>query len=167
MMVDGKWEPTFPYAKYLFGRTELDYWMNELKAEDGAALKESMAATYGDSVKPVFEAGLAELVETNHRICDEVRLIPTPGHTVGHVSVCIESQGEAGLITGDTMHHPCQLVHQHWSPGVDHDAELATDTRKAMISELADTATLVIGTHWAGATAGRIVKDGDTYRLAL
>jgi hypothetical protein len=34
-----------------------------------------------------------------------------------------------------------------------------------MFGELADTPTLVIGTHFAGATAGRIVRDGDGYRL--
>jgi len=167
MMVNGRWEVTFPAARYLFGRTEMEYWRTELRIQDGTPLSGSMAETYGDSVKPVFDAGLADMVETDHRICDEVRLVSTPGHTAGHVSVRIESQGEVGFITGDSMHHPCQLVHQHWSPGVDHDAEVATGTRRALINDLADTPTLVIGTHWAGATAGRIVKDGGTYRLAL
>src|SRR5208337_2684166 len=54
-----------------------------------------------------WNAMLVDVVETEHRICDEISLVPTLGHTPGHVSVRIASQGEAALITGDFMHHPC------------------------------------------------------------
>ena len=64
--------------------------------------------------RPIVDAGLATLVETTERICDEISLIPTIGHTPGHVSVMIESKGEQALITGDFMHHPCQIAHPEW-----------------------------------------------------
>jgi len=111
--------------------------------------------------------GLADFVETDARICDEISLMPTLGHTPGHVSVRISSQGEEALITGDFMHHPCQIARPGWSSLADSDPEEAHRTRERMFAELCDRPVLVIGTHFAGATAGHIRKDGAVYRLAV
>jgi len=160
MLVDGRWVPTFPNARYLIGRIEYKHWTSQLDRED-------MTAILADSVTPVWEAGLVDLVETDHRICDEISLVPTPGHTPGHVSVRISSRGEEALITGDFMHHPCQIARPQWSSTADSDPAEARRTREAMLTTFAGTPTLVIGTHFAGRTAGRIVRDGNAYRLAV
>ena len=109
--------------------------------------------------------GLVDLVEMDARLCEEIDLVPTTGHTPGHVSVRIRSRGEEGLITGDFLHHPCQIAHPEWASTADSDAEMGVKTRERMFAELAGMPVLVIGTHFAGATAGRIVRDGETYRL--
>ena len=158
MLANGKWVPTFPQARYLMGRTEFHHWHNQHERED-------MAAVFADSVAPVFDAGLVQLVETDHRVCDEISLVPTLGHTPGHVSVRISSEGEEALITGDFMHHPCQIAHPEWSSTADSDPTMAHATRDRMLAELSSRPVLVIGTHFAGATAGRIVRDGDAYRM--
>jgi len=160
VLVDGRWVPTFPNARYLMGRVEHAYWTSQFERED-------MTAVAADSVTPVWEAGLVDLVETDHRICDEISLVPTLGHTPGHVSVRIVSQGETALITGDFMHHPCQIARPEWSSTADSDPAEARRTREAMLTGLTGTPTLVIGTHFAGRTAGRIVRDGDAFRLAI
>ncbi len=154
------WVPTFPRARYLMGRVEFAHWQSRHDRND-------MAAVFADSVAPIREAGLADLVETDHRICDEVSLVPTSGHTPGHVSVHIASAGEEALITGDFMHHPCQIARPQWSSTADSDPDEARRTRERMLGELCDRPVLVIGTHFAGATAGHIVRDGDAYRLAV
>jgi glyoxylase-like metal-dependent hydrolase (beta-lactamase superfamily II) len=118
-------------------------------------------------VTPILDAGLAQLVETDHRICDELSLIPTIGHTPGHVSVRIVSRGEEALITGDFMHHPCQIAYPEWETTADSDPAQGIRTRREMFERLAGAPVLVIGTHFAGATAGHIVRDGDSYRLAV
>jgi len=105
------------------------------------------------------------LVEYDHTIGTEISLLPTVGHTPGHVSVMISSRGERGMITGDFMHHPCQIAHPEWDTTADTDKEQGIRTRRIMFERLAGTPVLVIGTHFAGATAGRIVRDGETYRL--
>ena len=165
MLVDGPngtrtWVPTFPRARYLMGRVEFAHWQGQHDRDD-------MAAVFADSVAPIHQAGLADLVETDHRICDEVSLVPTLGHTPGHVSVAIASEGEEALITGDFMHHPCQIARPHWSSLADSDPDEARRTRERMLSDLADRPVLVIGTHFASTTAGHIVRDGATYRLAV
>src|SRR5690349_18573872 len=78
-LVGGKWVPTFPRARYLMGRVEFAHWQEQHERDD-------MAAVFADSVKPIHDAGLADLVETDHRVCDEISLVPTTGHTPGHAS---------------------------------------------------------------------------------
>ena len=157
MLEGGKWVPTFPNARYLIGRQEYAHWLKEGDEEQQTIL--------GDSIKPVFAAGLAQEVEMDHRISKEIRLVPTTGHTPGHVSVMIESGGERAVITGDMMHHPCQIGHPEWSPGFDSDQEAARVTRRAMVKDWADQPILVIGTHFATPTAGHIRRDGAGYRF--
>lgn len=157
MLVDDNWVPTFPEARYLMGETEFRHWESESTPPQ--------ARVMADSVLPVFEAGLVELVSSEHRICPEVSLTPTAGHTPGHVSVQIESQGEKALITGDFLHHPCQFVHPEWSSSPDSDPPRAIATRRQMYERLADEPVLVIGTHFATPTAGYLKRDGESYRL--
>ena len=157
MLEDGKWVPTFPKARYLMGRTELAHW----QGEQGGETQEILA----DSVQPILEAGLAELVEMDHRVSPEVRLTPTPGHTPGHVSVMIESEGQTAVITGDMTHHPCQMGHPDWSPPFDTDGDAAAAMRRRMFAEWAYQPILVIGTHYAGRTAGHVKTDGQAFRF--
>ncbi|MGZ5930822.1 MAG: MBL fold metallo-hydrolase [Rhizomicrobium sp.] len=157
-MKDGdKWVPTFPNARYLIGKTEYEHWTKEGDNDQQTILS--------DSVKPVFDAGLVQLVDMNHRVSPEVRLMPTTGHTPGHVSVVIESKGETAVITGDMVHHPCQFTHPDWPDNFDSDGAAAALTRHAFVKDFADRPVLVIGTHFAAPTAGHIRKDGDTYKF--
>lgn len=160
MLVNGKWVPTFPKARYLMARSEFDYWRDQPDNEE-------QHAVFSDSVRPVFDAGLVDLVETDHTVCDEVRLVPTVGHTPGHVSIAISSGGHDALITGDFVHHPCQMAWPHWAATVDYDSEQSTRTRREVFGRLAGTPTLVIGTHFATPTAGHVVRDGDAFKLEV
>jgi len=158
MLENGNWVPTFPKARYLISRPEYDFW--------SAADDEEQRAMLGDSVKPVFDAGLVQLVDLDHVVSPEIRLTPSTGHTPGHVSVMIESEGELAVITGDMTHHPCQLAHPDWSLG-DNDPKAAALTRSRLFGEWADQAVLVIGTHFAAPTAGHVVRDGGAFRFAV
>jgi glyoxylase-like metal-dependent hydrolase (beta-lactamase superfamily II) len=151
-----KWIPTFTNARYLYAEEEWAHWRVEPQ-EYGPVIE--------DSVQPVFDAGLADLVRSDHRVTDEIWLEPTPGHTPGHVSVHIASRGEEAVITGDMIHHPCQIAHCDWSSSADWNQELSADTRGEFLERYADRPVLIIGTHFAAPTAGRIVTDGDSYRL--
>ncbi|HEY2707507.1 MAG TPA: MBL fold metallo-hydrolase [Caulobacteraceae bacterium] len=157
MLEGGKWVPTFPNARYLMGRDEYEHWVAEPGGETPTIL--------ADSVQPIFDAGLAELVDMTYRISPEIRLTPTTGHTPGHVSVMIESEGEVAMITGDIMHHPCQIAHPDWAPGFDSDRAAAVATRRKVLEEVADKPILLIGTHFPAPTAGRIKRDGAGYLM--
>ena len=154
-LVDGQWVPTFAKARYVFGRTEYEHWRDHSDAPEKAAV-------FADSVQPIIDAGQADLVPDDHRLMDEVTLIPTPGHSPGHMSVHIQSDGQEGLLTGDAAHHPCQMAHLGWSSTVDSDPEQAAISRRELFSRFADTPTLVIGGHFG---AGHIRREGDVFRF--
>ena len=149
MLVDGAWVPTFPNARYLLADKEFEYW-------DGAEADALNDGVMDDSVRPVVEAGLVDLVDWEHQVCDEVRLTPTPGHTPGHVSISIESEGQAALITGDCFHHPCQMTRVDWCSSADFDQAAGQMTRERFLDTYSGTDVLIIGTHFATPTAGRV-----------
>ncbi len=157
-LVDNKWVPTFENARYLMAAPEFTYWRDQGTDEESRDI-------FSDSVQPVFDAGLVDMVETTHQICPEVRLLPTHGHTPGHCSVLIESNGEQAMITGDFVHHPCQMHRIDWCSSADYDRAAGMETRRRVFEQFVDTPTLIIGTHFAGATAGYLKRDGDAYRL--
>ncbi|MCB1647786.1 MAG: MBL fold metallo-hydrolase, partial [Pseudomonadales bacterium] len=156
MLVDGQWVPTFPNARYLIARQEYDYWNSE--NNDG-----EFGDIMSDSVRPVYDAGLMDLVDIDAQICPEVRLEPTTGHTPGHVSIHISSQGQHALITGDCFHHPCQIAHTEWSSSADYDQQASRVTRDRLLNQYGDEDVLIIGTHFATPTAGYFRRDGADY----
>ncbi len=159
--VDGAWVPTFPNARYLTSRTEHEFWA----AYD---MDEARSGMFRDSVVPVEEAGLLDLVDVpvdGVDVADGLRLLPAPGHTPGQIAVRVGSAGATALITGDAVHHPVQLAHPEIGSCVDIDPVRAEATRRALLAGLADTGALVLGTHFPAPTAGRVVVEGDGYRL--
>jgi glyoxylase-like metal-dependent hydrolase (beta-lactamase superfamily II) len=147
-----QWVPTFPNARYLFARVEFEHWSESAARE--------FAPTFDSAVAPIVAAGLADLVETDHRLTPEVWLEATPGHTPGHVAVRVASGGAEAMITGDLTHHPVQWAELDLRMGADSDTEQAARTRRRLLSEHADGPLLVIGTHYAEPCAGRLVGDG-------
>ena len=155
---DGKvWVPTFPNARYHFVATELEHWRGVDDTEN--------RAIQADSVTPIVDAGLADLVGPDHRLTSEVWLEPTPGHTPGHVSVRISSAGHDAVITGDLMHHPVQVAHPEWNASFDSLPDVARSTRRSFVDRYSDKPVLVIGTHFATPVAGHIVADGGLRRF--
>jgi glyoxylase-like metal-dependent hydrolase (beta-lactamase superfamily II) len=158
-LADGRWVPTFPRARYLFARREWEHWAKLDGDEYGPVI--------ADSVRPVVDAGLADLVEGDHRISEHVWLEPTPGHTPGHVSVRLASRGREAVITGDLMHHPVQCAEPDWNSVACVDGAGARATRRAFLERYADRDVAVLGTHFAPPGAGRIVSRGDRWRFAV
>jgi len=150
------WVPTFTSARHLYTAADLDYARTSaMEGED----------VYGDSIAPVFDAGLADVVAPDADLGHGLVLEPSPGHTPGHVSLWVTSEGERALITGDFLHHPVQFAEPDWAEIADADVEQARETRRRMIARAAETGALVLGTHFACRPAGRVMADGDRWRF--
>ena len=157
-LVNGKWVPTFPTARYYFGKKEYDHWLH-LRETGGYHSFEHLE----DAVNPIIEANLATFVDPeNFRLTEEISLFPTPGHTPGHCSVLIESQGKKAVITGDMMHHPIQLTDPTRHGRFDMDKEAGGRTRQEFVNRFGDTDVLIIGSHFNEPTSGWIVRDTET-----
>ena len=151
----GALRPTFRHARYLMSKPDLAYW----EANPGSH------NPFEISVRPLLALGRVDAVDSEHRISPSVSLWPSPGHTPGHVSVRIESRGEVALITGDMLHTPVQLARPEWSSIADTDGKEAERSRLRLLSEIGAGAALVLGTHFPGRTAGRVLRDGASWRF--
>jgi glyoxylase-like metal-dependent hydrolase (beta-lactamase superfamily II) len=150
------WVPTFTRARHLYTEAELEFSRtSQLAGED----------VYADSIAPIHEAGLADVVAPDADLGHGLRLEPTPGHTPGHTSLWIESRGEHALLAGDFMHHPVQFAEPQLAEIADADVEAARGTRRRMIEELARTGALVLGAHFPNRPGGRVQVDGDAWRF--
>jgi glyoxylase-like metal-dependent hydrolase (beta-lactamase superfamily II) len=159
-LVDGKWVPTFPNARYLFGKQEYAHWKMLFETHGYHDLNHMT-----DAVQPVIDAGLVDLIDNNHRICEELSIFPSPGHTPGHCSILIESKGQRAIITGDMMHHPIQLERPADEGRFDMLKQVGCQTRLKFIDQVANTDTFVIGSHFSDPTGGYIVRDAEGCRL--
>ena len=158
-LINEKWVPTFKNAEYLFAKDEWKY------TEQQSSKDPHYNEFFIDSIEPIKEAGLIRFVETNEIIWEEVTLEPTLGHTPGHVSVRIESEGEKAAITGDFLHHPSQMEKLDWESIADWDANLAKETRRKKLKEYSEEDILVFGTHFASPSAGKVIKKGDHFEF--
>jgi glyoxylase-like metal-dependent hydrolase (beta-lactamase superfamily II) len=161
-LLDGRWVPTFPNARYLFARPEWDYWQAHYKTE---AFTDD--PYHVDSILPVIDAGLMDLVEGAYRIDDGVWLEPSPGHTPGHVCIHVSGGGRHAVMSGDLMHHAIQCAEPDWSSCFCVDADHSRRTRRAFLDRYAETDTLIMPAHFATPTAGRVVRAGGAWRFAF
>jgi glyoxylase-like metal-dependent hydrolase (beta-lactamase superfamily II) len=156
---NGQWVPTFPNARYIFGRTEFNHWTAQnAKAE---------VPTFVDSVLPVVEANRAELVGDDFTIGDHMRILPTPGHTPGHAAFAFGKGKDAAIFTGDAMHSPLQTRFPDLSPKFDADPLAAAKTRRSLLERLCDTDTLCCTAHFPSPSAGRIKRRGDAFTCEM
>ena len=152
----GQYKPTFPNARYLFGRTEYDAWQNTIR-HDGVHSDTHLV----ECVDPIVALGMAEFIEADHAIAPGIYCEPSHGHTPGHVHVRISSQGEEAVITGDLMHHPMQCAMPHRAATFDMDKPAGQQTRVRFVDSYTDSGVLVIGAHFAEPTAGHLVRNGE------
>ena len=150
-LVDGRWVPTFPNAKYILSRREVAHY--EAQPNDA----------YRESVLPVIEAGQAVLVEMDHALDDEVWLEPTPGHTPGHVAVHLASEGREAVMCGDLMHSPVQCRHPEWRFMSDWDPAMARAMRRAFLEANCETDRLVLTAHFPSPSVGHVVEKGAAF----
>lgn len=161
-LIDGRWVPTFPRAKYLFARKEIEHWRATVEVDP-----EVNHRSWEDSVAPIFAAGQAVLVEEDHEIEPGVRLVPAPGHTPGNVMVRLEHGDRVAYVIGDTMHHPVQVERPEWSSKFCWNAALSTQARQTLLETVADTGVHVIPAHFPTPTAARIVSGAQGFSAEM
>ena len=150
---DGGWAPAFPRARYVIARVE---WEHFSRPAQVAALEYMR-----DSVLPLEGTGQLDLVEDTHRLTGEITLVPSPGHTPGHVCVAIVSGAERAVIIGDMAHHPVQLTETAWSTVMDVNPKLAAETRARLAEQYERDGSVVIGGHFPPPGIGRMMRLGE------
>ena len=143
--------PTFPNARYLVPRSDWEYWTSPGVIENAPHITES--------VVPLDEARVLDLIDGEYDVTPELKTVPTPGHTPGHISVSISSRGQRGFVLGDVAHSPAQAHYANWSPAFDVDPDLARTTRHKVLDELEEEAVLVQSGHFPAPGYGSFVRS--------
>ena len=159
-LVNGRWVPTFPKAKYLFARQEWDYWQAHYRTE--AFVDDPY---YTDTILPVIEAGQAEFVDFGYAFNDEVWLDPTPGHTPGHMCVHVRSGANECVMSGDLMHHAVQCEEPDWSSCFCVNPEQSRRTRRDFLQRYEETPVIILPAHFPTPAAGTIRRQGDAWHF--
>lgn len=147
------WNGAFPKARYVVHEDDWAFFTTEEAVTARPHVREK--------VLPLRDAGLVELVTAETELAPGVRLVPTPGHTPGHMSVRLESAGDSLVVLGDVVVHDVQVADPDAVYVSDHDAERAAATRKEVLAQLADAGTPVIVSHFEG--AGRFTREGSGF----
>lgn len=164
-LLNGRWVPTFPNAKYVFARKEYEFWAG---AQRKAPANEPVNhGSFTDSVLPVIESGQAVLVEDDHELERGIWLAPAHGHTPGNVVINLHSHDRRAILSGDVLHHPVQLAAPQWSSRFCEDEAASRRARTHFIETCADTPTTILTAHFPSPTAGKIVRQGDAYRFKM
>ncbi|MGE0283209.1 MAG: MBL fold metallo-hydrolase [Rhizobiaceae bacterium] len=155
---DGRYVPTFPRARYYLGRRETERW--DFRRPDYVH-QPLNAHVFENSVLPVIEAGLAELVSGNSRVSPSLEIEDTPGHTLGHTALHLTSAGSEAWFTGDTFHHPLELIHPELDVEAGEDGPALAATRKRLADMFVASGALIIPAHFTAPHAGYLrEKDG-------
>ena len=158
---DGRWVPTFPNARYLFGRTELAHWQAQADRQGAGAVNHG---SFADSVLPILEAGQADLVDDGHDLAAGMVLRGLPGHTPGQMGLFLDSADGRALFCGDAIHSPAQIARPAWSSAFCADAALSAHTRTAIVEDAAERGTLLVPAHFRGAGCAHVKRDGGAFR---
>jgi glyoxylase-like metal-dependent hydrolase (beta-lactamase superfamily II) len=156
-LVDGRWVPTFPRARYVFAGEEWSFWKHE------SARGADESGCIDDSVLPVVAAGQAQLVDDTHHVDRWLRLEPSVGHTPGHVSVRLSTSAGDAVFSGDLMHRVVQVAEPQWSSRFCYDGVRAARTRREFVERHADSGTLVLAAHFP--QPGYIVRTAEGFRF--
>jgi glyoxylase-like metal-dependent hydrolase (beta-lactamase superfamily II) len=158
-IVDDFDELRFPNAEYFMSADEHAFWtgndvLSKLPAERhgfATGAQRSLAA-----IKPKLH-----LTRPGEEVAPGVGVFDTAGHTQGHVSIELHSQGETIMVLGDALTHPViSFAHPDWRPASDHEPERAVATRRKLLDRLAGEKLPFIAYHLPFPGLGLVERRG-------
>ncbi|NQW17394.1 MAG: MBL fold metallo-hydrolase [Chloroflexi bacterium] len=147
--------PTFPNARYVISTPEWKHWTQP----DVLSSSPVEQAIY-----PLERMGLVDLTDDETPVATGMRAIATPGHTPGHQSLLVESEGEIGFIAGDVLHNTVQFEMPDLCADFDEDKATARVTRRTVLEKLAAERTMTTFGHLLiDSNIGHVIKVEDRY----
>jgi len=158
---NGRWVPTFPNAKYVWSKTDFDYFSGiDRDPQKGPAIGGAMR----DSVFPIVEAGLVTMVDDRAQaIEDGISIEPSPGHSPGHYVIKLDSRGAAAYFCGDVIHHAIQVYHPHWNSFACLNQDDARNSRRTVLESCCGAGALLAPQHFGAPHLCHIDRKGDGF----
>ena len=161
-LANGRWVPTFPNAQYVFSKEEYAQYQPENVRPESPPL---FMYSYQDSVLPVIESGQALIVSGEHQVNEILTVLPSPGHTPGHVTIRAADGNQAGLFLGDVIHNPVQIADPDLNSAYCEIPDVARRSRRQLLERAVDTNALLVPGHFLAPHVGRVAREDDHYRF--
>jgi glyoxylase-like metal-dependent hydrolase (beta-lactamase superfamily II) len=159
---DGQWVPTFPNARYLFSRTEFEFWEQLRKQEAADPFNAVNNKVFDDSVLPIMH--LAELIDGELDLIDDLlHISPAPGHTPGSITLTLTDSSHQALFTGDILHHPIQVYQPDWNSAFCTLPDQAIATRNDVLNHCCNSGALMMPAHFGPGHAGHVIASADGF----
>jgi glyoxylase-like metal-dependent hydrolase (beta-lactamase superfamily II) len=167
-VLDANDSPFYPNASYVTSARELDVWANpdvlqtlppvmpKERQEQIAAGARTHFARIDDQLRTV---------RGGDEIASGVRVIETPGHTPGHISVELAG-GDGLIIGGDALTHLIiSFQHPSWRVPVDQEADRGVSTRLRLLDRLATDKLRLVCAHLPFPGTGFVERKDGAYRF--
>jgi glyoxylase-like metal-dependent hydrolase (beta-lactamase superfamily II) len=159
-LVNDRWEPTFPNARYYLPRVEFDFCASGRNRTEGVDV---FGESFLDSVMPVVDAGLAEMIAPGAVIADCLRAEAAPGHSPGQLIYRFSDDNQEGVFCADIMHSPLQIVRPELNTGYCIWPDMARQTRRAFLEQAAIRGTLILPAHFGAPHVGYVRRQGEGF----
>lgn len=158
-LLNGRWVPTFPNAKYVLAKSEFDHWETCLREGPASLHTKGME----DSILPLLETKQAVFVSEGFSVDDNLTIRSSPGHSPGHVVIDLQSNGQSVTFSGDAIHHPLQFADPHCSSIACWDPIQAGVTRQQLLEEHVESGKLLLPAHFPTPTACRVSHHNEAF----
>jgi glyoxylase-like metal-dependent hydrolase (beta-lactamase superfamily II) len=153
----------FPNARYVLSDMEWDFWSDPER--------HGRFPDFWRGQIPTTQAALRLIANRTARIKPGTEIVPgigtveSRGHTPGHMSILIASNGEQALVLGDALTHwLVSFAHPDWTPRADGDMDQAVVARRRLLEQATTDRMLVLGYHLPFPGVGNVARDGSAYR---
>jgi glyoxylase-like metal-dependent hydrolase (beta-lactamase superfamily II) len=119
-------------------------------------------------VTPIVEAGLADMIDIDGReAIPGVSFYSTPGHSVDHASIVLDSAGSAALFSGDVFHHPVQVFAPQMLSIFDPARDTTLRSRRWALDFAAEPGIMLFSSHFPASAPGTVRRNGGDYAWAF
>lgn len=162
-VLNAEGKPTFANAEHLVHKAEHDFWAAETHDFSQSKLPKDMLPGFIAGAKKVIAGAKFTLVEGEKEVRPGITVVPSPGHTAGHIAIQADGGGGAKnvlLYMSDTVHHPAiQFPHPDWAVMFDANPDLAVASRRRLFDRAAADRVRLSGAHIPFPSVGHIRKQ--------
>src|SRR4029077_9310040 len=154
----------FPNASYFVAEKEWNFWMGEGVLNNLPENFQRFALGAKRDLSRIKDK--VKMVKPGDDIVSGVRVLDTPGHTPGHISLEIADGREGLIIVGDVAANAVvSFAHPEWRFAIDSLPELAIASRRRLLERAATDKTRLLGSHWPYPGLGLVERKDSAYRF--
>jgi glyoxylase-like metal-dependent hydrolase (beta-lactamase superfamily II) len=154
---------TFPNARFFLGKDEWDFWTSEptkLKADEHT--KELLLEIARKNLIPIHDK--VNLIDHEEEIVPGLNILPTPGHTPGHIALTVSSKNEKMIYISDAVLHPIHVEYPDLHSIFDISPSELINTRKRLFKRAMEEKALILASHFPFPGIGHIVKKNSRWK---